>query len=244
MFKSYASRGLVVAGALAASMLFPISASAVPFTINSLSTFDCAGSPPGLTCTPSVLTWKTPLSPVSTLTLADLTPQQIDSDGLAVRITRLRHDNVVIPEAFDYFRNIDNTVTLLKGIPPGGDLLLTDSNTVGITFTETVNATPCTFPTPAGTVCDDFFDFSPGGLDPIPFDSDGLSYLLIFGIETGTGAFFDGVLDNRIYTAESATSDLFVTARIVAVDVPEPMTLALLGLGLLGIGFTTRQRKM
>lgn len=245
MFKSYASSGLVVASALAASMLFPISASAIPFTITSTSTFGCVTPPPGLGCTPKVLTWKTPDSPLSSLTITDLTPPLlINSGDPARRITQLTHDNVIIPSPFGYSRNIDNTVTLQAGFPGLGPLLVNNSNSIKIDFTETVNSKPCTFPTPAGSVCDDFFDFTPSGLAPLPFSEGGINYLLIFGLETGAGAFFDGILTNRIYTAESATSDLFVTAQIIRVDVPEPMTLALLGLGLLGIGFTTRQRKM
>ena len=124
----------------------------------------------------------------------------------------------------------------------GGAIVLTNTGTIKIKFTETDNTGPCVNPTPAGTICDDFFDFNVGGLAPLAFSSGGLNYQLIFGLETGMGTFFDGIRDDRIYTAEDATSMLFVTARIV--QVPEPMTLALLGLGLLGIGFTTRQRKM
>ena len=245
MFKSYASSGLVVVSALAASMLFPISASAVPFTITSTSTFDCVTPPVGLSCAPTVLKWRTPDSPLSSLTITDLTPPLlINSGDPARRITQLTHDNVIIPTAFSYLRKIDNTVTLQAGFPGLGPLLVNDSNSIDINFTETVNSAPCAFPTPASSVCDDFFDFTASSLAPIPFSQGGLNYLLIFGLDTGAGAFFDGIIGNRIYTAESATSDLFVTAKIIRVDVPEPMTLALLGLGLLGIGFTTRQRKM
>ena len=245
MFKS--SNGLVVAGALAASMLFPISASALPFTftIDSVSSFAPGFCTPSLTCAPDFksITWKTPATPVSKLTVLDLTPQPIESDGSAVRITKLTHDNVIIPDAFSYVTEILNNIKLRAGAPPGVDPVLIDNSTsFKIKFTETVNAAPCVSPIPAGTICDDFFDFDASGLAPLAFSSGGLDYKLIFALETGMGTFFDGIRDDRIYTAEGQTSMLFVTARIVSV--PEPMTLALLGLGLLGIGFTTRRRKM
>lgn len=251
MFKVISTSGLAIFGALTASLILPMAATAAPFTLNNIEpkgfVCDSAAPPAGvgsLTCaagtTPDHIEWVQGSSPVSSLDLLSLTTLSgINAGDAPVRFNKLTHTNVVIPEAFSYAIDIVNTLQVTD--ENGGAIVLTDTNAINIKFTETVNSAPCAFPTPAGTICDDFFDFNASGLAPVAFSAGGLNYALIFGLEAGSGAF---VVGNRVYTAEGAISDLFVTAQIVRVDVPEPMTLALLGLGLLGIGFTTRQRKM
>ena len=250
MFKVISTSGLAIFGALTASLILPMAATAAPFTLNNIEPkgFDCTTAAPpagvgSLTCaagTPDHIEWVQGTSPVSSLDLLSLTILSgINAGDAPVRFNKLTHTNVIIPEAFSYAIDIVNTLQVTD--ENGGAIVLTRPSAINIKFTETLNSAPCAFATPAGTICDDFFDFNAIGLAPVAFSASGLNYLMIFGLEAGSGAF---VVGNRVYTAESATSDLFVTAQIIRVDVPEPMTLALLGLGLLGIGFTTRQRKM
>ena len=251
MFKTISTSGLAILGALTVSLVLPMAASAAPFTLDNIEPkgFDCASANPpsapfgGLSClpaTPDHIEWVEGLTPVSSLDLLSLTTiNGINAGDAAVRINKLTHTNVIIPTAFNYSIDIVNTIQVTD--ENGGAIVLTDPSAINIAFTETPNTEPCVNPNPAATICDDFFDFDAGGLAPLAFTAGGLNYLLIFGLEAGDGTIVDG---NRVYTAEGQISELFVTARIVSVDIPEPMTLALLGLGLLGIGFTTRQRKM
>ena len=247
MFKTISTSGLAILGALTASLVLPMAASAAPFTLDNIEPkgFDCASAsatgPGALNCsagTPDHIEWVQGSLPVSSLDLLSLTTiSGINAGDPAVRINKLTHTNKIIPVAFAYSIDILNTLQVTDEFDNA--IVLVDPSAVNISFTETLNSAPCATPAPLGSVCDDFFDFDASDLAPVLFSAGGLNYQLIFGLEAGDGTFVDG---NRVYTREDGVSELFVTARII--QVPEPMTLALLGLGLLGIGFTTRQRKM
>ena len=249
MFKTISTSGLAILGALTASLVLPMAASAAPFTLDNIEPkgFDCASaSPPAgagsLSClgdTPDHIEWVEGLTPVSSLDLLSLTTiNGINAGDAPVRINTLTHTNVVIPTAFNYSINIVNALQVTDEFDNA--VVLTDPSSIKISFTETLNAEPCLDPALVGSICPDFFDFDADGLASIKFhDSLGNHFLLIFDLEAGAGT---AVVGNRVYTREGGVSQLHVTAQII--QVPEPMTLALIGLGLLGIGFTTRQRKM
>lgn len=110
------------------------------------------------------------------------------------------------------------------------------SSAFGITFTETVN-------NPYGYCdsdiqfsdepCDDYFNISGIPL-PIEFTFEGRKYVIEFRLWGDADSGFI-VEDNLLVTAENSDNNLFVQARLVAV--PEPATIAVLGMGLLMLGF-------
>jgi hypothetical protein len=247
MFKIFSSVRLAALGVLAFTLAVPASVSAVPFTISDEEPFgfDCTTIPAAqdanLSCvgvTPDHIEWIDGLDPVSSLDVFNLGPLNgINPGDAPVRLVRIAHDNLVIPDSFNY--NIDVIGTVRVTDEATTLVALETEGRIGIEFTETVNEAPCPPPNPEGSVCDDFFDFDASSLAPLPFNVDGISYVLIFGLEPGDGT---TVIGNRVFTEENSNSDLFLTVRIVAI--PEPVSIALLGLGLVALGFTTRARRL
>lgn len=127
------------------------------------------------------------------------------------------------------------TFELLTPAPLGANLAVLD-----IVFNETPNVPGCPFGNPLGTECDDIFSLT-GAFEPINFTIDGVDYVISFRFfgENDATTFIDG---NTIYTAETApgTSTVFVQARIDTI--PLPGALALMGMGLVMIGWQVRGR--
>ena len=250
MFKVFSSGRLVTFAALTFAFALPTAVNAVPFTIDNLEPFgfDCASIPaaqdPQLSCvgaTPDHIEWVDGSTPVSSLDVFDLSPLNgINPGADAVRLTRIQHDNVVIPVSFTY--NIDLIGTVRVTDEATTLVALESAGLVAIKFTETVNGAPCPPPNPEGSICDDFFDFDASALAPLPFSVGGIDYVLIFGLEPGDGT---TVIGGRVFTAENTISELFLTVRIDEINrpMPEPVTMALLGFGLIGLGFMVRLRK-
>ncbi|WDE07517.1 THxN family PEP-CTERM protein [Thalassomonas viridans] len=101
------------------------------------------------------------------------------------------------------------------------------------------------------SACDDYFDLAvdnQGSLPDtlpfsIPFYIDGKYYALeVFFAED-----IDGMhrIDNdRVWTQEQQLSQFYTIVNLTEVEAPEPISLALMGVGLLGLGFNRRRLQL
>jgi hypothetical protein len=115
-----------------------------------------------------------------------------------------------------------------------------DSPTGSVTHTETMNSGGCTEDgslNAAGSTCDDIYSFILSLAPPADFMIGDVTYTFGFSLAPSEGTVIGE--DGRIYTPEGG--DNFVDVLVTIQAVPEPGTLALLGLGLVGFGFAVRR---
>ncbi len=206
---------------------------------------------------PTTLSWGDPGSPGGDPSSLEVTPSvsnppNLFTNGAAVNGASITHNNNVITGdsiALD-------TATLLTA------LILTPINPPGapvgpivipffIQFEETVNEPDSGVCTPGtgGTPCADIFVLGDPGALTFDFSLMGVDYTADLDVE-GFGPLSDaacaaaGALAGCVgfITPENQSTTLDTTFTITA-KVPEPGTLALLGLGLIGLGFA-RKRKV
>ncbi|KVW99475.1 PEP-CTERM sorting domain-containing protein [Thiobacillus denitrificans] len=102
-------------------------------------------------------------------------------------------------------------------------------------FTETLNDEPCLGPNPIGTICDDAFTYA---LISQEYSGNPLYQPIITGFYNAPPP--GGEFTDTFYSGEG----LDHTPGYVRFSVPEPASIALMGLGLLGLGVARRRKKV
>ena len=110
-------------------------------------------------------------------------------------------------------------------------------------FNETANDGSCN-PNETGTNCEDFYLSALTDFAPEMFNFDGMQFQVLFRVIPVQNAIVDIIGDQlRVITREDAPGTSIIDVQMLWRKVPAPATLALLGLGLAGIGAFSRRKQ-
>ncbi|QIB64744.1 THxN family PEP-CTERM protein [Kineobactrum salinum] len=178
-----------------------------------------------------------------------LSTGSVFTNGPVAPTTVVTHNNNSISSSFATLTDAMLTTTLnLVAADPDEGQAFNDSITFNVQFTETLNEGPCEFA--SDSVCDDIFVISFESLNN-SFDFQGETYFI--SVVTLGGALVP--LPNATCAAAGAANGCFGFTTpedeatsvpfgilITQQPVPAPGALALMGLGLLGLGYSRRRK--
>lgn len=228
---------------------------------------------PDYAMAPSKLSWGDPVGAMKSSIEVGSTNGLFDSaspgymsiltDAPAVDTVKVFHNNQEIDDdsAVLLTATLTDVLTLTPKDPPNGSFFAPQL-TFSIKFLETPNSTPCASTMPAGSPCNDIFviDVAGAGFDPMTgtlvqeFMYDMEEYeavITLVGLGPLQGTACEAVLGMGntecvgLTTVEGGLNSFQTTLAInhLPASASEPGTLAVLGLGLLGLGVVRRRSR-